>query len=146
MHSRVAIGCCLLLLLTTGACGPSDPLGRKAISGSVTINETPVESGNISFEPDGGGAVTSSGANITSGKYSIERQFGLPVGKYRVRIYIPKPGTGGKVDEEALPGEAVAPPEDMAPPDWNYNSKRTIDVTEDGPHVYDFDIKTKKKK
>lgn len=145
MQSRVAIGCCLLLL-TTGACGPSDPLGRKAISGSVMINETPVESGNISFEPDGGGAVTSSGANITGGKYQIEREYGLPVGKYRVRIYIPKPGTGGKVEEGAMPGDAVAPPVEMAPPEWNSNSKQTIDVTEDGPHVYDFDIKSKKKK
>ncbi len=129
--------CCLI------GCGPSDPLGRKPISGVVSMNGTPVVAGTISFEPQGGGASTSSGANISNGKFAIEKEFGLPPGKYLVRVSIPKPGTGGVFKEGTLPGDMLAPPEEMAPADWNANSKQTIEVNASGPFEFTFDVKTK---
>lgn len=134
----------ILGLCVVAGCGPSDPLGRKAISGTVTLDGTPVEQGTINFEPQGGGATTSSGANISDGKFAIKKEFGLPPGSYVVRVSVPKPGTGGTFDENSLPGEMLPPPEEMAPSEWNENSKQMIEVKPDGPFEFPFDIRTKK--
>ena len=138
------LGCATLVVSTLAGCGAKDPLGRKAISGSVTLNGSPVAQGNIMFEPVGTAAVTSSGSVITAGKFAIEQEFGLPPGKFVVRINVPKPGTGGTFDANTLPGVMLEPPEEMAPPDWNTNSKQSIEVKPDGPFEYNFDIKAKK--
>ena len=123
-------------------CGDRDPLGRKAISGTVEVDGKPVEQGSVSFEPVQG--TTSSGGPIVAGKFSIERSMGLPIGKYRVVINAPVPGTGGKVDPTALPGDPVAIPEELIPPEWNLKSDQFIEVKAEGPFEYHFDIKTKK--
>ena len=143
---RITALCCLIAMAVSVGCGSSDPLGRKAISGSVSLDGTPVEQGNIAFEPEGAGAATSSGANITAGKFAIEQEFGLPPGKYRVRVNIPKPGTGGTYDPQSLPGEMLAPPEELAPPEWNTKSTESIEVKPEGPFVFKFDVTSKKKK
>ncbi len=137
---------CVILSVVLSGCGPSDPLDRKAISGTVTVDGSPVELGNINFEPEGGSGVsTGSGSIVTKGKFAIEKEFGLPVGKYRVRVNIPKPGTGGTVDPNALPGLPVAPPEEMAPPEWNTKSTQTIEVKSEGPFEFTFAVTSKKK-
>ncbi len=129
-------------------CGGGDPLARQEISGTVTLDGVPVESGSISFEPQGGGAAgasTSSGAAITAGKFTIEEEFGLPAGTYLVRVSIPKPGTGGVFKEGSMPGDMLAPPQEMAPPEWTTKSKNTIEVKADGLNEFPFDIVSKKK-
>jgi hypothetical protein len=133
-------------LFVTGfmSCGSGDPLGRHAISGTVNVDGAPVKDGNISFQPVAG-AATSSGAPIADGKFDIERAKGLPPGKYRVSINAPKPNTGGKVDPNAMPGDPVAPPEELIPPEWNMKSQETIEVKPEGPFEFKFDISTKKK-
>jgi hypothetical protein len=138
----VPVCACLLSLLC--GCGESDPLGRHAISGSVSLDGAPVEKGNISFHPTEKG-VTSSGAVINAGKYSIAREKGLPVGEYRVTINAPKPGTGGQVAAEALPGDPVPPPQELIPPEWNVNSEQFIEVTDKGPFEFKFEVKSKGK-
>ena len=70
---------------------------------------------------------------------------GLVAGKYRVAINAPLPGTGGKPDENAMPGDPPAPPKEMLPPEWNRDSTQTIEVKKEGPFVFDFDVPTKKK-
>jgi hypothetical protein len=145
MHLRcAAILAASLPLLIASGCGESDPLGRKAISGTVSLNGAPVEKGNISFQPVDKSA-TSGGAVIEAGKYSIPRQTGLPVGKYRVTINAPKPGTGKETDKNAMPGEPLPPPQELIPPEWNVNSNEFIEVTDKGPYVYNFDVKPKGK-
>src|SRR3954471_10783533 len=47
-------------VMALGGCG-GDPLGRHAISGTVTFNGAPLEKGNVSFTPTEKSA-TSSGA------------------------------------------------------------------------------------
>jgi hypothetical protein len=123
-------------------CG-GDSLGRHAISGTVSLNGAPVERGSISFMPMDQG-VTSSGAAFTDGSYSIPEQDGLPVGKYRVTINAPKPGTGKAAAEGAMPGDPLPPAEELIPPEWNVKSNETIEVKEGGPFEFNFDIKTKK--
>src|SRR5438094_8303973 len=114
------------VVMALGGCG-GDPLGRHAVSGSVTVNSAPLEKGNIGFYPTEKSS-TSSGAVIEGGKYSIKQEKGLPAGKYRVTINAPVPGTGGEAQKNAPPGEAIPPPQELIPPDWNEKSEHTIDV------------------
>jgi hypothetical protein len=130
---------CFVCVLS--GCG-SDPLGRHAISGSVTLDGAPVDNGSITFQPTEQ-ATTSSGAMIKGGKYSIARDQGLPVGKYRVAISAPKPGTGGDVPPGEMPGE-TPPAVEMIPPEWNVNSNQTIEVKADGPFEFNFEVVSKK--
>jgi hypothetical protein len=130
------------LMLIFG-CG-SDPLGRHAVSGAVTVNGAPLEKGNVGFQPIEKGT-TSGGAPIENGKYSVPRDKGLPVGKYRVSISAPTPGTGGEAQKNAPPGEPVPPPQELIPAEWNTSSEHTIEVTDKGPYVFNFDVKTKGK-
>src|SRR5438270_13864003 len=76
--------CGLAGLVLTPGCG-DNPLGRKAISGRVTVGGKPLESGSIEFTPLAAGGLPSGGL-IEHGRYAIARENGLPVGKYRVAI------------------------------------------------------------
>jgi hypothetical protein len=146
MHARsvVMLAGSLTVLGAISGCGESDPLGRKAISGTVSFNGAPVEKGNIAFQPVDK-STTSGGSSIQTGKYSVPQKTGLPVGKYRVSIHAPKPGTGGQGAADAPPGDPPAPPQELIPPEWNTNSEQYIEVNDKGPYVYNFDIKPKGK-
>lgn len=129
-----------IVVLVAAGCGEADPLGRQAISGTVSFDGKPVAEGTIGFAPVNG--VTSSGAPIKDGKYSIEQEKGLPAGKYKVSISAPKPGTGGTVDPNALPGDPVKPPEEMIPESWNVNTTQEIEVAA-GKTEFNFEIPAK---
>lgn len=133
-------GLCLFL-----GCGVRDPLARQPISGTVTLDGAPVATGMVNFDPQGGGASTSSGANINAGKFEIAKEVGLPPGNYIVRVSIPKQGTGGVFKEGSMPGDVLAPPEEMAPDEWNVNSKQTIEVKAGGPNEFPLNVTSKKK-
>ncbi len=139
----VASVACAVLALVFG-CG-GDSLGRHAISGTVSVNGAPLQRGNVGFQPVEKSSPTSGGAVVADGKYSVPRDKGLPTGKYRVVINAPKPGTGADVAKGAMPGETPSPPEELIPPDWNTNSEHTIEVTDKGPHVFNFEVHTKSK-
>lgn len=140
----------LPLLVVTGlvasiGCGPNDPLGRRAVSGTVTLDGAPLADGTISFQPTEQGA-TSSGAMISQGKYAIARDKGLPKGKYRVVINAVKPGTGTTLPEGKMPGEEVGtPPVELIPPEWNTKSQNIVEVPPSGPAKFVHEIVTKKK-
>jgi len=136
---------CLLVILCLGllggilGCG-KDPLGRRPVSGMVTLNGTPLADGKISFQPTEG-ATTSSGAVIAQGEYSIPREKGLPPGKYRVVINAIKPGTGYELPAGAMPGDEVGtPPEELIPPEWNAESENFVEVSASGANEFTHDI------
>lgn len=130
--------------LLTAGCSQDDGMNRKPLSGTVTVDGTPIPNGSISFEPLSSGGL-GSGAMIQSGKYSIEQKDGLPPGKYRVRItgndgkqFASSPGT--------LPGDEDMPAEtkELVPAEWNASSDKDIEVTDGGPNQFDFPIKSEK--
>ena len=140
--SRIAAGvlCASLIPLAVG-CGGANPLGRKPVSGNVTLNGTPIENGSIAFSPLDGG--TQSGGLISGGNYSIEEEKGLVPGKYRVEIYAQP--AAPELPPGHMPGDPLPPPpKEMVPPEWNVNSKQTIEVTADSPTEFNFDITSKK--
>jgi hypothetical protein len=135
--------CGLIPLALSVGCGAENPLGRKAISGKVTLDGGPLDQGNIEFHPMFEGGVQS-GGRITSGSYSIPAHEGVIVGKYRVSIidFVPTP----PLPPGHMPGDALPPsPKPKVPADWNSKSQHTVDVNKEGPFKFDFDIVTKKK-
>ena len=128
----------LAALLSTG-CGTNDPLNRQAVSGTVTLDGTPLEQGVITFQPEAQ-AVTSGGAAIAAGKYAIPRDQGLVEGKYKVLIRASKSTVSL---QGGAPGEPVVAPE-LIPEEYNSKSDKVVDVTAKGPNTFDFDIVTKK--
>lgn len=142
------LGCLLLwlgALAITAGCGASDPLGRQAVSGTVTLDGQPLADGVISFQPTGEGT-TSSGAVISAGKYAIARDRGLPQGKYRVVINAVKPGTGMTLPAGKMPGEEVGTPQvELIPAEWNSRSQNFVEVTSAAAAHFTHEIVTKKK-
>jgi hypothetical protein len=125
-------------------CGPGNPQGRKAVSGRVTLDGAPIESGSIDFQPLQAGG-TSSGSMITNGNYQMAEEEGLPVGKYRVTITAapPQPASlpAGYMPGDDLP--PAPPPKQKVPPEWNAK-EQTIEVKPDGPMEFNFAIESSK--
>jgi hypothetical protein len=135
----------VFLLSVMGGCG-GDAEGRRAISGTVTLDGVPLEEGSIGFEPVERSKI-SSGAMISKGNYSIARQQGLPPGKYRVEIHAVKPGTGMKRPPGGgLGSEKGTPAVELIPASWNRQSEHFIEVTASGPAVFTHEIVTKEKR
>jgi hypothetical protein len=136
-----ALAAAYILFLLTG-CGHDNPLGRKALSGAVTLDGQPLDQGSIEFHPMFEGGVQS-GGKITSGSYSIPAHEGVVVGKYRVSItdFVPTP----PLPPGHMPGDDILPtPKLKVPPEWNTKSQHTIEVKKTGPFKFNFDIVTKK--
>ena len=137
------LGLAMLLATIASGCGPGNPLGRKAVSGTVTLDGAPLAAGSIMFEPQGSqGAL--GGAAITDGKYAIATQGGLPPGTYLVRISAAAKGKAVAEGPPATGGGMRGPdPPELIPAEWNSKSQHTITVAEGGNDPFNFDIKTK---
>ncbi|MCA9234112.1 MAG: hypothetical protein KC485_07280 [Gemmatimonadetes bacterium] len=101
------------------------------ISGSVTVDGQPVETGSIAFFPTGGDAFTAGGV-IAGGQYSAR----VPLGELRVEIRVPK-----QVGEQKLydvPDSPLMPILDEALP-AKYNNRSELSITvEPGRSKHDF--------
>ena len=141
-YQRFWSGCLVLCLVVTWCgCGPGNPLGRRAISGSVTLDGAPLDQGSIQFSPQQQQGGVGSGAVISNGGYTIAADKGLPPGKYLVRIFsaeqpdVPVP--------KGPPGSVPIPPAtERIPPEYNANSDKIVEVTAAGSNQFDFDIRT----
>jgi hypothetical protein len=142
MRARLAAVLPAVCIALTLGCGGNNPLGRKAISGTVKLDGQPLANGAIELHPIEGGV--QSGELIKDGSYSIATAKGPTVGKYRVVIY--DTYETPPLPPGHMPGDDIPPaPKPKVPPDWNSKSKQTIEVTAAGPFKFDFDIQTKKK-
>ncbi len=111
------------------------------MTGTVTFQGQPLDSGNIQFDAVDGSGMT--GAAITDGKYSVPAETGVIPGEYTVRVSkagddaaAPKPVAG---EAPGDPG-AFSPREEMIPEEYNLQSKLTTELTGDKENVYDVDI------
>lgn len=144
MFSRYLCCACagFLAVAITSGCGADNPLGRKAISGKITLDGKPLEQGTIAFQPlvEKGGV--SAGAVIAAGGYSIKAEKGLTPGKYRVRINASEGGPAAATDQPPGPTPAQTP-KSLIPPKYNTQSELVAEVTEAGPNQFDFDLVSK---
>lgn len=143
LQPRLACVCVASFLVgLLWGCGPANPLDRKAISGEVTLDGVPLESGSITFAPQQKGGVDS-GAEIVNGQYEIEAVKGLPVGDYLVRIHSSK--GGDSTPSDAPPGPTAKPaPAELIPAEYNSNSNHVVTVTAEGPNEFSFHIRSEK--
>lgn len=117
-------------------CQKADPLNRQAVSGTITLDGQPLESGSIEFSPVDNG--TFSGATIENGTYAIPKEKGLSPGAYIVRI------SAANADAEpvGLPGESNKIAPELIPAKYNAESDLEITVQADSENTFDVDVKT----
>ncbi len=128
---------CSVALLPSG-CGPENPLGRLAISGSVQLKGQPLDQGEIEFSPTAESPNLATGGRIEGGRYRIPAHQGLLPGTYLVRISSAEV-TGEPIQPE-FPGDSPILAHERIPVAYNVKSDKHVTVTEDGSNVFDFDI------
>lgn len=143
MHVRslslLLIGMSFLL---TG-CGPHSD--RLAVGGKVTLNGEPLDGGSIQFTSLGEKKMNG-GAMVNGGAYSIAQEKGLLPGSYHVEINAPDNAAKPIVYRNSPDSPGVVTQPDRVPPEYNVNSKKTIEVAPSGDNRFDFDIQGKPSK
>jgi hypothetical protein len=123
------LGCC-------GGCGPAST--RCAVGGSVTWKGQPLEYGSVTFLTSSGPPGPVGGALIRAGRYDIPASQGLEPGTYRVAISWPGPGGTLTAEEKAAGASPRA--KERIPPQYNDDSRLTVEVQARGTNRFDFDL------
>ncbi|CAN5886907.1 hypothetical protein BH23PLA1_BH23PLA1_28370 [soil metagenome] len=133
----------LLLICNAMGCG-GDGLPREGVSGSVSFDGKPLESGIITFVPTDPNTPTQGGTTIANGTYSIPRSQGLVPGKYKVIV---SSGSGeGSVEkpvedlEELGPGMPPVPAAEAIPSQFSGNTVLEANVTAGGSNQFEFSL------
>ncbi len=112
------------------------------VKGKVLLKGQPVKDGIIKFMPlTPGTALSESGAQIVNGDYLLPAEFGLLPGKYKVILTAGDGRTPANTDEAPGPTGANIISKDLIPPEYNTRTKQEVTVTDEGPNVFDYDIK-----
>ena len=113
-------------------CGRGGPV-LVPVTGRVTFDGRPVETGEIIFRAVDG-AVASGAGPIASGRYEAR----VPVGTKRVEVIATRQGAARP---EKPGGSGEPPPVQMYVPDrYNAQSELTAEVTAAGPNEFDFEL------
>ena len=134
----MALASMLLSLAATCGCGPESD--RLSVSGEVTLDGAPLDSGTILFTSVGAAQLVSSGAMIQDGAYFVPEEQGLVPGTYQVEITSPDKSAPLAMapagpDQQGIP---VAP--DRIPEEYNVKTDKRVEVTRNGDNAFDFDI------
>lgn len=124
----------LAFCLVTG-CGPS----TGTISGSVTIDGKPLDSGVISFVPAEEGS-TPATANIAAGKYQLSTTTGKKIVQISAPIVV-----GKRKEYEGPDAPLVEITEERLPPKYNSQTELNIEVKA-GANTQDFSLTSIRKK
>jgi len=112
MFHRLTSTTLLTIALLSFGCAKKDPFNRQEVSGTVTLNGKPVETGSIYFEPQEGQGVATN-ASIIKGAFRLPKGTnGLSPGKYKWELVVmdkPGGGEGGGADTGAMPKNLVPP-------------------------------------
>ena len=126
------IGCCFAFGCNSQDDGPQ----RAAVSGTVTIDGEPVETGAVEFVPTEGTTGPVAGAVIENGKYSAPKKLGPVVGTNRVKINgTRKTGKTVKTQMGSIVDERVP----VVPEQYNAQSTLVREV-KPGKNVFDFPL------
>ena len=87
MSRRWAIAASLLVSWGVMGCGGGDDgLDRQPVTGTVTLDGTPLETGTIRFLPESAEAATETSTTIDAGAYAFDKATGPVPGTYKVSI------------------------------------------------------------
>jgi hypothetical protein len=132
-----------MVLASVIGCGPASD--RLPISGAITLDGMPLDSGSIQFTSKGREKLMASGAMIANGEFNIPQEKGLPPGTYFVEISSPDTAAP-LVAYQAGPGQPRLPPTAPERIPAAYNANRTIEVTADGENHFTFDVERRRAK
>lgn len=121
----------LVSLLVAAGCGggaAKDAPETVTISGKVTFDGKPLETGSITFD-SADGQSKPVGTGIENGAYSVD----APFGPKTVRISATR-----VTEEKDQYGELIS--ESYIPDKYNGESELKAEVTPAGPHEFDFDL------
>jgi hypothetical protein len=121
----------ILALFAIGACSKKPAV--SSVSGDVTLDGAPIETGYIKFLPQPNGSAAPVGGVIANGKYSVE----VPRGKFLATINAVRV-TGKMINEYSKPRPEFA----SIIPD-KYKGGITVEVTTDYARV-DFELTSHK--
>lgn len=127
------------MILLAGCGKHSD---RLAVSGKITLNGEPLDGGSIQFTSLGEKKM-GGGAMVNGGAYSIAADKGLLPGTYHLEIYAPDNAAKPIFYRPSPDSPGVRTQPERVPPEYNVNSKKTIEVKPDGDNHFDFDIQGK---
>ena len=122
-------------------CGPRSD--RLEISGNVTLDGVPLDSGSIRFDSLKSQKLVVSGALIQNGEYLVPQEKGLLPGKYRVEVTSPDLDAPPVMVRDTPGGHGIPAAPNRIPPEYNVNSQQTVEVTADGENRFVFDIVSK---
>lgn len=125
-----------LALLMAGCSRRGD--GRLALAGSVRLDGVAVERGTIAFTPVEGPMLTTAGAMILGGRYTVPAPHGLLPGRYQVRVFWPQVEGAANL----LEGRMGPPPRERIPKRYNSESKLTVEVRSNTDNQFDFELAT----
>ena len=126
-----------LACIAAGCDGP-DELGRRAISGTVTLDGKALASGSVTYVPTESGPAV--GATIEDGRFSIDRESGPIPGAYRVEILAIRPTGRTIADPEGPKGSTVEERKNIVPDRYGSQSTLTSDVTPTGPNTFEYKL------
>lgn len=140
--------CVAILAITAVACGPSHP-PVLPISGMVTLDGQPVESGKLTFETPGQRPAT---GVIRNGEIvemtTFEFNDGAPPGNHSVAVFVVKENYNYVAPDNpgAASGSASMQVTSLIPKRYNdpATSDLTADVTYDGENHFEFALSSKK--
>ena len=137
----------LIVVLNSG-CGSDNQLNRKAVSGYVNIDGTPLPHGVIRLVPQattGGPGVM---AEIVAGKFRLDEELGPVPGLHRVEIEATQ-HLSFEIDNEVAFAAAIIETgrsplaRNPVPAIYNRKSTLTANVADTDDHVFRFDLKCK---
>lgn len=147
--SKSTFGLLCIGLMTAFGCQNSvDGPPRAAVSGTVTVDGEPLETGTIRFVPamqTGGPKVS---AVVNNGWFDLPREFGPVVGQHRIEIEAPPAGDIEMDDEQALErlrqaGRKARIEVVRIPAVYNTKSQLAAEISATEPNDLSFDLLSK---
>jgi len=126
---------CFGMLSWNAGCAPSGEQGT--VTGTVTLDGTPLADGAVRFVPVAGDAPTS-GANIEEGTFTAE----VPFGEMRVEFTAAKIVGTREMYEGAPDSPVVNVVEELLPAKYNVRSELMLDVKQ-GSQEASFSLESK---
>lgn len=148
MRTLVRVGCAvkalIICLLLCAGCGKEDGPTYAKVTGKVTLDGKPVQSGTVYFMPSGG---TEGGAAIgridKEGNYTLTgpRGKGIVIGSHKVALKCPEEGSGPDSGQNPNAG---APPCKIPSKYADLNKPILSKTVGEGDNVIDIELSTKK--